>query len=130
MGVQYGDLQFLKVIHHLLEKEMATHSGVLARRSPWTEESGRPCPWGHRASDTSEAAKIHTSKHTRHLQLLQNIADISYAVQYILKACFIHHNLYLLVPNQERRVPATGPPRKSLRVSFELVFLFSPVYIQ
>ena len=23
----------------MLEKEMATHSGILARRSPWTEES-------------------------------------------------------------------------------------------
>ena len=23
-----------------LEKEMATHSGILARRNPWTEETG------------------------------------------------------------------------------------------
>ena len=26
----------------LLEKEMATHSGILAWRIPWTEEPGRP----------------------------------------------------------------------------------------
>ena len=25
-----------------LEKEMATHSGILAWRIPWTEEAGRP----------------------------------------------------------------------------------------
>ena len=25
-----------------LEKEMATHSRILARRTPWTEEPGRP----------------------------------------------------------------------------------------
>ena len=26
---------------NLLEKEMATHSGILARKIPWTEEPGR-----------------------------------------------------------------------------------------
>ena len=25
-----------------LEKEMATHSSILARKIPWTEEAGRP----------------------------------------------------------------------------------------
>ena len=25
---------------YLLEKEMATHSSILARKNPWTEESG------------------------------------------------------------------------------------------
>ena len=35
-----------------LEKEMATHSSILAWRFPWTEETGRLCsPWG---------GKIHT----------------------------------------------------------------------
>ena len=30
-----------------LEKEMATHSSILAWRIPWTEESGRlHSPWG------------------------------------------------------------------------------------
>ena len=28
-------------IEHPLEKEMATHSGILACRIPWTEEPGR-----------------------------------------------------------------------------------------
>ena len=31
-----------------LEKEMATHSSVLAWRIPWTEEPVRPQSWGHR----------------------------------------------------------------------------------
>ena len=42
-GVKAGD----KNLHHLLgsgrtilEKEMATHSNILARRIPWTEEPG------------------------------------------------------------------------------------------
>ena len=29
-----------------LEKEMATHSSILAWRIPWTEEPGRPQPMG------------------------------------------------------------------------------------
>ena len=31
-----------------LEKEMATHSSILAWRIPWTEEPGGYSPWGHR----------------------------------------------------------------------------------
>ena len=31
-----------------LEKEMATHSSILAWRTSWTEESGRLKEWGHR----------------------------------------------------------------------------------
>ena len=31
-----------------LEKEMATHSSILAWENPWTEEpDGLHCPWGH-----------------------------------------------------------------------------------
>ena len=33
---------------------MATHSGVLARRIPWTEELSGLSPWGHKESDTPE----------------------------------------------------------------------------
>ena len=37
-----------------LEKGMLTHSSILAWRSPWTEEPGWVCPWGHKGSDTTE----------------------------------------------------------------------------
>ena len=40
-----------------LEKEMATHSSVLAWRIPWTEEPARYCPQGHKESDTAEDLK-------------------------------------------------------------------------
>ena len=39
---------------HALEKEMATHSNVLAWRIPGTEEPGDPLLWGHTESDTTE----------------------------------------------------------------------------
>ena len=32
---------FTFTFHHALEKEMATHSSVLAWKIPWTEEPGR-----------------------------------------------------------------------------------------
>ena len=39
---------------HALEKEMATHSGVLAWRVPGMEEPGGCRLWGHTQSDTTE----------------------------------------------------------------------------
>ena len=44
-----------------LEKEMATHSSILAWRSPWTEESGKYSPWGSKEMDGTE---WHTHTHT------------------------------------------------------------------
>ena len=39
----------------LLEKEMASHSSILAWKIPWTEEPGRlHSPWGRKESDTTE----------------------------------------------------------------------------
>ena len=38
----------------LLEKEMATHSSILAWRIPWAEESGGPQSIDHKKSDTIE----------------------------------------------------------------------------
>ena len=33
---------------------MATHSCILARRIPWTEEPGGLHPWGHKESGTTD----------------------------------------------------------------------------
>ena len=40
---------------HALEKEMATHSSVLAWRIPWTEKPVGCSPWSRTESDTTEA---------------------------------------------------------------------------
>ena len=37
-----------------LEKEIVTHSGILAWRIPWTKEPGRLQPTGSQESDTTE----------------------------------------------------------------------------
>ena len=38
----------------LLEKEMATHSSILAWKIPWTEEPVGYSPWGRKESDMTE----------------------------------------------------------------------------
>ena len=46
-------VQFLG-LEYPLEKEMATHSSILAWRIPWTEESDRLHSMGLQESDTTE----------------------------------------------------------------------------
>ena len=43
-----------QVQENTLEKEMATHSSILAWRIPWTKEPGRLQSMGHKESDTTE----------------------------------------------------------------------------
>ena len=45
-----------------LEKEIATHSSLLAWRTPWTEEPGGLQSMGHRESDMTE--RLSTQTHT------------------------------------------------------------------
>ena len=42
-----------------LEKEMATHSSILAWRMPWVEELGGLQSAGHKESDTTERLHFH-----------------------------------------------------------------------
>ena len=42
-----------------LEKEMATHSSILAWRIPWTEELGGLQSMGHKESDMTERLHFH-----------------------------------------------------------------------
>ena len=45
-----------------LEKEMATHSSILARIIPWTEESSGLQSWGCRVEHESDRAQQHLCK--------------------------------------------------------------------
>ena len=42
-----------------LEKEMATHSSILAWKIPWTEELVGYSPWDHNESETTELPPPH-----------------------------------------------------------------------
>ena len=53
-GVTKSDFTF-PFHFHALEKEMATHSSVLAWRIPGTTEPGELPLWGRTESDTTEA---------------------------------------------------------------------------
>ena len=43
----------------ILKKEMATHSSILAWKTPWTEEQRGP--WGHKGLETSEQLSMHAT---------------------------------------------------------------------
>ena len=42
-----------------LEKEMATHSSILAWEIPWTQEPGAYSPQGHKELDMTERLHFH-----------------------------------------------------------------------
>ena len=45
----------------LLEKEMATHSSILAWKIPWRKSLVGYSPWGHKESDRTERLFINTT---------------------------------------------------------------------
>ena len=54
-----GDLGSIPGQEEPLEKEMATHSSILAWRIPWTEELGGLQSTGHKELDTTERLHFH-----------------------------------------------------------------------
>ena len=59
-------------LQYYLEKELATHSRILAWRIPWTEEPGglQYSPWGRKESDTIERlTHTHNIIYTVHKKL-------------------------------------------------------------
>ena len=42
-----------------MEKEMSTHSSILAWKIPWMEEPGGLSPWGRKESDMTERLHFH-----------------------------------------------------------------------
>ena len=49
-----GDLGSIPRSEAPLEKEMATHSGILAWKIPWMEKLVGYSPWGRKELDTTE----------------------------------------------------------------------------
>ena len=57
-AIDSGDAGLIPGSGRSVEKEMATHSSILAWEIPWTEEPGRlRSPWGHKESDVTEHAQ-------------------------------------------------------------------------
>ena len=54
----------------LLEKEMATHSSILAWKIPWMEEPVGYSPWGRKELDTTEWLHFHSSGGHAHLLIV------------------------------------------------------------
>ena len=45
-----------------LEEEMVTHSSILVWKIPWTQESGRLQPMGHKESEMTEQLSMQLKK--------------------------------------------------------------------
>ena len=59
------DAGLISVLGRPLEKEMATHSSILAWKMTWTEElGGLHSPWGGKELDMTEHVRAHTRAHT------------------------------------------------------------------
>ena len=87
-----------------LEKEMATHSSILAWEIPWTEEPGGLQSMGHKESDTTERLHFHFQCpiflpfHTVHGVLRARILKW-FAIYFSSGPCFVktlHHDLSIL----------------------------------
>ena len=62
---------FLEDFTYPLEKEMATHSSILAWKTPWTEEPGRLQSWGHKELDTTSLFYFYFYKKRGNIDFLQ-----------------------------------------------------------
>ena len=62
-----------------LEKEMATHTSILALEIPWTEEPGSP--WGHERLDMTE--RLNTNKQEYQVSLKNSLSLSMYIYTYI-----------------------------------------------
>ena len=65
-----------------LEKEMATHSSILAWKIPWTEELGRLQPMGQQESDMTQRLSNNNKKNWTTNSLTDNINN-TYFVYYM-----------------------------------------------
>ena len=62
--------------HYILEKEMATHSSILAWRIPWTEEFGGLQSTGRKESDTTEQLHLHFTTIYGNIPLISLMAQM------------------------------------------------------
>ena len=56
-----------------LEKEMATHSSILAWEIPWTEEPGGLSPWVTKESDMTE--QLNNNKGSKGIECMGVLGD-------------------------------------------------------
>ena len=80
LPVQETQEMWVRSLEKTLEKEVATHSRILAWKIPWTEEPGGLSPWGHKELDMTEHAHTHTHTRMGILKLLSFLFSFSTAL--------------------------------------------------
>ena len=84
-----------------LQKELATHSSILAWRLPWIEELGGYSPWGHKESDTPEGVCMlacaspptPSMMSQRVLSFTQSCLTLGHPVDHSLPGSSVHRTL-------------------------------------
>ena len=111
-----------------LEKEMATHSSILAWEIPWTEEPGgnpMDSPWGHKDLDTTEWLSSNTPHESP--SSLVCILHYCYCSQVILLRCIrmlkLHSCFFQFSPG------AFSTWRTALSVSTVVVLMLDILFV-
>ena len=86
----------------LLEKEMATHSNILAWKIPWMENLVGYSPWGCKESDTTERLHFPNLPYSDFL-ILQNSLNLLGLLLTIFTNCLKSSSLAI---NHEKRIQA------------------------
>ena len=81
----------------LLEKEMATHSSILAWRIPWTEEPVGDSPWGRKELATTEWLRLTSPTLVKIILYikrdLRSVRECQHIALLLLLSCFCHVQL-------------------------------------
>ena len=78
----------------LLEKTMATHSGILAWKIPWTEEPVGYSPWGHRVRHNWLHFTSMAVYSVRHLMMSLMYSLLWFCVDQMIILCIKNYKLY------------------------------------
>ena len=103
-----------------LEKEMATHSSILAREIPWMEDHGRLQSMGHKESDMTEGLHFHFQLvsqlyHESH-KFIDSLEIESLFILYLLKYCITHSPTHCLLQAKLKHIYC-DPPLSTVELS-------------
>ena len=94
-----------------LEKEMATHSSILAWEIPWMEELGWQQSMGHKESDMTEGFHFQLVSQLYHKshKFIDSLEIESLFILYLLKYCITHSPTHCLLQAKLKHIYCDPP---------------------
>ena len=84
-----------------LEKEMATYSSILAKKSPWTEEPGGLQSGGRKEADRAEYTRTHLKDNYQEI-FNSSLLKVLTLVPFFFKSCLPLFELSLFIVTKRR----------------------------